>query len=201
MANSCLLLALSVWEARSSNEISSLISPQNPKSKIRNCSTNEPVRIVLHKNIFSNAIICCHALCQRKTGSNSNQNCIFVNFGFQQDNESLTQKHDENKFVLGSAPSKRRTKRTKKPINSNTERTTKSFIVFLASKTQHMILQPALSLLPPGEANSFTLRESGYGACGVPDPSDNSIVLIGGGWPSPHRSVDKSLRCWSRWCL
>ena len=75
-------------------------------------------------------------------------------------------------------------------------------LFFLLLKTQHMILQPALSLLPPGEANSFTLRESGYGTCGVPDPSDNSIVLIGGGYrESPHRSVDKSLRCWSRWCL
>ena len=107
----------------------------------------------------------------------------------------MTQKHDENKFVLDSAPSKRRTKRTNQPINSNTERTTKSFIVSLASKTQHMILQPALSLLPLGEANSFTLRESGYGTCGVPDPSDNAIVLIGGGSDSSssiHRSVDKS---------
>ena len=121
---------------------------------------------------------------------------LYVNFGFQQDNQSLTRKQDENKFVFGSAPSKRRTKKTKKPINYNTECTTKSFIVFLASKTQHMILQPALSLLPPGEANNFTLRESGYGTCGVPDPSDNSIVLIGGGGTlSPHRSVDKSLRC------
>ena len=52
-----------------------------------------------------------------------------------------------------------------------------------------------LSLLPLGEANSFTLRESGYGTCGVPDPSDNAIVLIGGGSDSSssiHRSVDKS---------
>ena len=120
---------------------------------------------------------------------------LFVNFGIQQDNQSLTQKHDENKFDLGSAPSKRRTKRTNKPINYNTQCTTETFIVFLPSQTPHMILQPALSLLPLGEANSFTLREGGYGTCGVPDPSDNAIVLIGGGSDSSssiHRSVDKS---------
>ena len=73
---------------------------------------------------------------------------LFVNFGIQQDNQSLTQKHYENKFDLGSAPSKRRTKRTNKPINYNTECTTKLFIVFFfACKTQQMILHPPLS--PP----------------------------------------------------
>ena len=113
------------------------ISPQNPffgsfmqifkfRFKMQGCVKNKPVQNRLHSPLKVH---------------------LFVNFGFQQDNQSLTQKHDENKFDLGSAPSKRRTKRTNKPINYNTQCTTQSFIVFLPSQTPHMILQPALS--PP----------------------------------------------------
>ena len=66
---------------------------------MRGCSKNNMSKLCNTKNIFSSAIIAIMPCAKEKQAHILIKSASF--FGFQQDNQSLTQKQDEIKFVLG----------------------------------------------------------------------------------------------------